>query len=173
MNPSITLMEAVPSDAPVISRIIGRTIRTACAVDHRNDQRLIDSWLRGTSPVQLLRHLGQKHTLARLALFDGKPVGFAMAHTDGEVQQCYVLSEFSRRGVGTALMQELEEQLLEQGRATACVSSTLAGLGFYHHLGYRETDQRLQVGGLTVALMEKSLLRPAMGDWVARLSARL
>ena len=173
MNASVTLLDACGSDAVAISRIIGTAIRTACAADHRNDQRRIAAWLRNTSPAHILRQLNQASTIARLAVLQGKPIGVGMVHGGGEILHCYVLPEYSRRGVGTALMGELEERLLEQGRATASLSSTLTGCGFYRHLGYSETGDRLQVDGLTVALMEKNLLRPAMGDWAARLSTRL
>ncbi|WP_213875911.1 GNAT family N-acetyltransferase [Pseudomonas sp. dw_358] len=171
MDHSLHLRQPLPADVTAISLIIERAIRTACAADHRNEQRLIGAWLRSTSPAQLLRCLRLPKTLARLALLQGKPVGVVIAGSDGEILQCYVMPEFSRRGVGTALMTDIEGCLLEQGREVASLSSTLTGFGFYRHLGYRESGQRLEVDGLTVTLMEKSLVRPAMGDWMARLMA--
>ncbi|WPP01453.1 GNAT family N-acetyltransferase [Pseudomonas sp. HR96] len=172
-TPGITLLDALGSDAMAISRLIDHSVRTGCAVDHRNDPQLLNTWLRSSSPARLLRLLDQGHIHARLALMHSRPVGVALAHADGEILHCYVLSEFSRRGVGTALMSELEEQLLERGCVTACLSSNLTGQGFYRHLGYREVGQPLRMGGLTLTPMEKSLVRPAMGEWVERLSHRL
>lgn len=172
-TPAISVLVALGSDAMAISRLIDHSVRTGCAVDHRNDPELVNAWLRSTSPARLLRLLDQGHVLARLALLQGRPVGFALAHVGGEILHCYVLSEFSRRGVGSALMNDLEAHLLERGCLTACLSSSLAGRGFYRHLGYREAGQPLRTGGLTLTPMEKSLMRPAMGDWIGRLTQRL
>lgn len=169
MDHSLYLRQPLAGDINAVSLIIERAIRAACGADHRNDRQVVSAWLRSSTPARLLRILRLPQTLARLAFLQGKPVGIIIADSDGEILHCYVLPEFSRRGVGTALMAAIEECLLEQGCDMASLSSTLTGCGFYRHLGYRESGQRLQVDGLSVTLMEKSLLRPAMGDWMARL----
>lgn len=161
----------VSDDAVAISRIIDRAIRRGCAVDHRNDPYLVDAWARSATLEQVRRWLAEPGACARLAVLQGKPAGIGMVRADGEIGLCYVLPESSRRGVGQALMTELQDHLLERGCLTAWVDSTLAGCGFYRHLGYRETGPGHLRGGLLITPMEKDLMRPAMGDWAMRLSA--
>jgi ribosomal protein S18 acetylase RimI-like enzyme len=96
-----------------------------------------------------------------------------MAHVEGEVLLCHVQPEFIRRGIGTALMAELENHLLEQGCISAYLNSTQSGRGFYHRLGYRETGQPQHHAGLNVMPMEKSLLHGSLGGWAEGLSAGL
>ena len=41
MDASIHICKATPADAGIISRIVERSIRVGCALDHRNDPRTV------------------------------------------------------------------------------------------------------------------------------------
>jgi GNAT superfamily N-acetyltransferase len=173
MDNHLHIRPADGDDIVAISRIIDRAIRRGCAADHRNDPYLVDAWARSATPEQVRRWLAEPGACARLAILHGKPAGVGMARAEGEISLCYVLPESSRRGVGLALMSELQDHLHERGCLAAWVGSTVTGRGFYRHLGYRETGPSHLRGGLLITPMEKNLMRPAMGDWAMRLSANV
>jgi hypothetical protein len=44
MEASIQIRKATPADAGIISRIIDRSIRVGCALDHRNNPLTVATW---------------------------------------------------------------------------------------------------------------------------------
>lgn len=161
MEASIQIRKATPADAGIISRIIDRSIRVGCALDHRNNPLTVATWTHNKTIEHIQPWLSDRRLYLNIALLQDKPVGVAMAASNGKVVFCYVQPEWFRRGAGQALVQDLEGWLINQGQQQARLYSTRTGEGFYRHLGYRPFSRRFTVAGLCAIPMHKGLVLPA------------
>jgi len=160
MEAPICIRPAILADAGIISRIIERSIRIGCALDHRNHPSLVSDWIGQQSADFISARLADPHFYLCIALLADKPVGVGMAQAGGDISLCYVQPESFRRGVGRALMQDLEGWLRVRGVLHADLNSTRTGRAFYHRLGYRESAPPLEYQGLQTLPMHKPLASP-------------
>ncbi|WP_455924763.1 GNAT family N-acetyltransferase [Pseudomonas putida] len=164
MDPLIAIAPPAPGDAGVVSRILERSIRGGCALDHRNDPCLVDAWLRHKRWDDVGRWLLDDALHLRVGRLEGKAAGVALALASGEICLCYVLPEHFRRGVGRALMGAMEGILRRQGHRRAMLYSTRTASGFHQHLGYRQTGRPMRICGLLLLPMDKALGAGDTGD---------
>ncbi|RON77734.1 GNAT family N-acetyltransferase [Pseudomonas fluorescens] len=158
MEAPICIRPATLADAGIISRIIERSIRIGCALDHRNDPPRVSTWIAQQSADFIGARLADPHFYLCMALLADKPVGVGMAQASGDISLCYVQPEYFRRGVGRALMQDLEGWMRVRGVAHADLNSTRTGRAFYRRLGYRESAPPVEYQGLQTLPMHKSLV---------------
>ncbi|MFJ4193542.1 GNAT family N-acetyltransferase [Pseudomonas sp. NPDC089534] len=157
MDACIYICPANPHDAGLISRIVERSIRVGCALDHRNDAQLVGDWVRRQSTERVSAWLADPELYLNIALLRDKPVGVGMAAASGDVTLCHVQPEWFRRGAGRALMGDLEGWLRIRGTPRATLRSTRAGEAFYRRLGYRESAPRQLHHGVQALPMHKAL----------------
>lgn len=160
MEALIGIRPAVLADVGIISRIIERSIRFGCALDHRNDPHLVSDWIGQQSADYLSAQLADPRFYLSLALLAGKPVGVGMAQVSGDIVLCHVQPESFRRGVGRALVNDLEGWLRVRGTLHAHLNSTRTGEAFYRHIGYCESAPCLDHKGLQILPMCKPLTLP-------------
>lgn len=157
MEAPIFIRPATLADVGIISRIIERSIRIGCALDHRNDPALVANWITQQSADLISARMADPQVYLNIALLHEKPVGAGMAQANGDVLFCHVQPEFFRRGVGRALMTDLEGWLRIRGAIHIQLNSTRTGEPFYRHLGYRESAPALNDKGLQTQPMSKPL----------------
>ncbi|MGF6457757.1 GNAT family N-acetyltransferase [Pseudomonas frederiksbergensis] len=160
MDASIHICKATPADAGIISRIVERSIRVGCALDHRNDPRTVATWTHNKTIEHVQPWLVDSRLYLNIALLQDKPIGVAMAAISGKIAFCYVQPEWFRRGAGQALVQDLETWLIAQGLPHARLNSTRTGEAFYRRLGYRACAETFTVAGLHAIPMHKALSPP-------------
>jgi len=102
MDASIHICKATAADAGIISRIVERSIRVGCALDHRNDPRTVATWTHNKTIEHVQPWLADSRLYLNIALLQDKPIGVAMAAISGKVAFCYVQPEWFRRGAGQA-----------------------------------------------------------------------
>ena len=77
-----------------------------------------------------------------VALDDGRPAGLgACEHGDDYISDIWVSPDFEGRGVGSALLHALEQQIAGRGYAQArlhVAAANARAFGLYRHRGYRE-----------------------------------
>lgn len=161
MEAPICIRPARLADAGIISRIIERSIRIGCALDHRNDPPRVGSWIAQQSADFISARLADSHFHLCLALLADKPVGVGMAQASGEISLCYVQPESFRRGVGRALMQDLEGWLRIRGVQHVHLYSSRTAELFYRHLGYQQAAPSGICDGLQTVPLHKPLSAPA------------
>ena len=137
MDLPLHICKATPADAGIISRIVERSIRVGCALDHRNDPLTVATWTHNKTIEHVQPWLTDERLYLNIALLQEKPVGVAMAAISGKVAFCYVQPEWFRRGAGQALVRDLEGWLTDQGLHQARLNSTRTSEAFYRHLGYQ------------------------------------
>ena len=156
MEAPICIRPATLADAGIISRIIERSIRIGCALDHRNDpttgQRL-------DSPA--IPRIHQRLARRPAVLFEhrlaDKPVGVGMATANGEITFCYVQPECFRRGVGRALMDDLEGWMRIRGASTRISTARAPVSRFIAVWAIASRRQPFTYQGLQTLPMSKSL----------------
>ncbi|WP_283181110.1 GNAT family N-acetyltransferase [Pseudomonas svalbardensis] len=160
MDAPIQICKATPADAGIISRIVERSIRVGCALDHRNDPLTVATWTHNKTIEHVQPWLTDERLYLNIALLHDKPVGVAMAAISGKVAFCYVQPEWFRRGAGQALVRDLEGWLTDQGLRQARLNSTRTSEAFYCHLGYQPCAETFAVAGLHAIPMHKALTPP-------------
>ncbi|WP_223431731.1 GNAT family N-acetyltransferase [Pseudomonas sp. GL-B-26] len=161
MDAPLYICKATPADAGIISRIVERSIRVGCALDHRNDPLTVATWTHNKTIEHVQPWLTDERLYLNIALLQDKPVGVAMAAISGKVAFCYVQPEWFRRGAGQALVRDLEGWLTDQGLRQARLNSTRTSEAFYRHLGYRPCAETFAVAGLHAIPMHKALPPPS------------
>ncbi|MHC8319482.1 GNAT family N-acetyltransferase [Pseudomonas sp. GB2N2] len=173
METPLRICKATPADAGIICRIVERSIRVGCALDHRNDPLTVAAWTHNKTVEHIHAWLGEPRLYLNMALLQGKPVGVAMAAASGKVAFCYVQPEWFRRGAGLALVHDLEGWLMDNGLAQAMLNSTRTSEAFYRHLGYQPCGETFTVAGLHAIPMHKTLTPPPWkADQGSKSSAR-
>jgi GNAT superfamily N-acetyltransferase len=157
MDAPLHICKATPADAGIISRIVERSIRVGCALDHRNDPLTVATWTHNKTIEHVQPWLTDERLYLNIALLQDKPVGVAMAAISGKVAFCYVQPEWFRRGAGQALVRDLEGWLTDQGLRQARLNSTRTSEAFYRHLGYQPCAETFAVAGLHAIPMHKAL----------------
>jgi putative acetyltransferase len=94
---------------------------------------------------------------------DGQVVGIgAVVFESSELRACYVAPAAGRRGVGSALVHEIERAARERGLSVLELDSSITAEGFYRKQGYeaRERSEHILGNGQRMACvkMRKSLL---------------
>jgi putative acetyltransferase len=73
-----------------------------------------------------------------VAEIDGEPVGIgAMVVSNSELRACYVAPSAARRGVGSALVADIERIAREHGLDHLQLESSITAEPFYSALGYQ------------------------------------
>lgn len=157
MDAPLHICKATPADAGIISRIIERSIRVGCALDHRNDAKVVAAWTHNKTVEHIHTWLADQRLYLTIAVLQDKPIGVAMASISGRVAFCYVQPEWFRRGAGHTLIHDLEAWLLAQGVHQARLNSTRTSEAFYRHLGYHACAETFSVAGLYAIPMHKVL----------------
>lgn len=160
MQAPICIYPATPADAGIISRIIERSIRVGCALEHRNDPQLVSRWIARQSTDVISARLADPHCYLNIALLQDKPVGVGMATASGNIDFCHVQPEWFRRGAGRALLTDLEGWLRMRGVPQVSIASTRTGAAFYRHLGYCEAASPASEQGLHCVALHKPLPVP-------------
>jgi len=161
MEAPVCIRPAILADTGIINRIVERSIRIGCALDHRNHPLLVSDWLNRSSADFISSRLADPHVYLCIASFEDKPVGVGMAQVSGEILLCYVQPESFRRGVGRALMQTLEGWLRIRGVQHVHLNSTRTAEAFYRHLGYQQAALPGLCNGLQSVPLRKPLSSPA------------
>ena len=97
-----------------------------------------------------------------MADLGGETVGLGVLEPNGsELRACYVLPGFARRGVGTALVKEIEHLARARGLTHLHLESSLTAEPFYGALGYdivERTEHVLRSGVAMAAVRMMKVL---------------
>ena len=173
MSLFFSFREAQESDASSIHSIHSLCIHELCSTHYTKDQ--IDTWAKRQTPERFAKFIAQKDTVFLVAetLESKEVIGFGhmgkskdprfSSHVDYEVYGFYISPSFGRRGVGKALMTELERQAIRLGcKGYMGVCATLNAVPFYEKCGYVVIKEGVHCLGSTCVdleckIMEKQL----------------
>jgi putative acetyltransferase len=137
---SYHIRHATPADAPAIIQVHSDSVRLLCTVDYTTQQ--IAAWERQMARAHWLRGKVPQPRYAVLVAEepDGSIIGFAERWRN-EIYAVYVHPFYTRRGIGRALLGELERSAREDGIEALQVAGSLTAEPFYLACGY-EIDSR-------------------------------
>lgn len=130
MNRKAILVPYNPSYADAVIRLMDDTIHRICSADYSAEE--IREWSPAGREEALLDKLSSKFCI--MALSGDKLVGFG--NTFGSEIDClYVSSEHQREGIGSMLLERLEDHAFRCGN-TIHVYASLTAEGFFLSHGY-------------------------------------
>ena len=145
------------SDAPEVSALIVKTLKTSNAADYPPD--IIESLCEKFSPEWVRERASRTHFY--VAGEDGTIVGcgavgpFWDREDESTLFNIFVLPEYQGRGIGRAIVETLErdEYFLRAKRVE--IAASITALGFYKKLGYSHKDGKALLDGDRLYRLEK------------------
>jgi len=136
-----------------------RSIEELCTEDHHGDPEIVAVWTANKTPEYLGEALGDRSLLWFVALHPGNVLsGVGLSGQDGIVRAVYVHPEFTGRGVGSALMQVIENAAKTSGISLLQLESTATARPFYRHHGFTDNGPSVIRFGVRAYPMTKHLL---------------
>lgn len=151
MDGDVTLQTATLEHADGISVVIREAIKQINAKDYPPSE--VERLMLNFTSDKVMELMGRRQTL--VAMSDSIVIGTG-ALQGTEVKSVFVSPDWNGRGVGTALMIELEWHAARLGHTRLDVSSSLSATGFYEALGYAETARNFY-GDEETVMMSKAL----------------
>jgi putative acetyltransferase len=134
---SITIREMRPEDARRFLEIHHAAVRGIAAKDYATS--VVEAWARPITDQVIERFLANCDREVRLvAEMDGDIVGVgAIVVRNSELRACYVAPSAARRGVGSAVVSEIERIAREHHLDHLELESSITAERFYSALGYQ------------------------------------
>jgi putative acetyltransferase len=157
----VAVRPLAPAELRLYLDIVTRAIRGLAASHYPAEA--IDGWVPHVTDAYLdLLAMNVDGEVRLLAELDGVPAGIgALVPAGEELRACYVLPEMARRGIGSALVREIERVARSNGLARLELAGSLNAERFYLAHGYhaRERGHVTLPNGHTLACvwMEKDL----------------
>jgi len=125
---------------------------------------ILDAWSTPVTPERIRAYL--ENALPRettvVAEVEGRVVGFgSIVESSNELRAVYISDTFRRKGVGSALLQELENLAKERGCKELTLDSSLTAERFYLQHGYTEMgrgDHKLSSGHQMACVRMRKIL---------------
>ncbi|UWG47615.1 Acetyltransferase (GNAT) family [Halanaeroarchaeum sp. HSR-CO] len=169
---------ATPADATAIKSVARKSLLGSYtgALDDDTIEEAVEEWYGGDRLQDLLEQETEHFLVAET---DDDVVGFAEltvsdATDVGAIQWLHVDPEYREEGVGSALLEAAEVDLLDRGVARvegAVLAANVDGINFYEDHGYvRGADQETTIAGDTFT--ERRYLRFPEGEPAALMEAK-
>ncbi|WP_348540279.1 GNAT family N-acetyltransferase [Ruegeria sp. R14_0] len=139
-----------------LSRILVRSITQLCVADHADDPEIIAQWTANKNPATIRDWIdaGAQIWLAEQA---GQPAAVGALGQDGDITLLYIDPDHTGGGVGRALLEKLERELIRAGHAEGRLEATKTAYPFYARHGWQATGGCSQRTDLSCLHMRKSL----------------
>ena len=152
----IVLRPATVFDAFDLSRVLIRSIVHLCEADHLNDPQNISLWTANKDPASV-RDWIMSDSIVWLVENGGRVAAIGGAEYAGRVTLLYVDPAHTRRSLGAALLNRLEQELITAGCAVAHLEATRTACDFYLSQGWQLTGEDKSWNGIQQYRMRKSL----------------
>jgi putative acetyltransferase len=140
-------------EARVFLDVHGRAIR-GLAAQHYSPE-VIAAWAGTITDERIQSFLKNPQNEIRLiAELDGQPVGLGVVViNNSELRACYVVPEAARKGVGSAVVREIERIARQHGLSRLDLDASVNAEPFYASLGYEvvERGEHVPHGGQPMA----------------------
>lgn len=152
LDGEVTIRNATDADSAAIHRVHYAS-STGPDTVNRGDAG-VREWLDGRRPEHYLAELrDHPHIVAEVA---GRVVGYcALNPAKDEITSVFVDPQYTRRGIGTAMVRHIEQLARERGLARVVLQAAGGALRFYRKIGYQYTEP--QDGEPSWALMHREL----------------
>lgn len=146
------------SDNTALAQIFAEAVRGISLNDYSAEQ--LEVWANGFT--ELDRWLNDRPgRVVFVAETEGERVGFATFEADGHINHMYVHPRAQRRGIASALLEQIESRAAVLRLTRIFTEASIAARPFFEHAGFRLiAPQTVERRGTTFVnfLMEKFLL---------------
>jgi ribosomal protein S18 acetylase RimI-like enzyme len=146
----IKIIRADITNAAIVATIGKKSFRHAFENLFASKEEMTEYLEFTYDPVKLAKSIRKENNVYLLAFLDGKPVGFAKLKKHSlndlitspvqmELQKIYVLAEYHGRGVGSALMNEVNAVVREEGPDSIWLDTYISNekaIHFYESYGF-------------------------------------
>jgi putative acetyltransferase len=159
---TITIHEMRPEEARAFLEIHTRSVRGLAASHYPPE--VIEAWVVPMTEEYLRGFIkNQDNEIRLVAEVDGALVGLGcLVVRNAELRACYVAPEAARKGVGSALVREIERIAREHGLDHLHLDASINAEPFYSALGYEVVERGEHVwpsGQRMEAVMMRKALR--------------
>ncbi|SLN25252.1 GNAT family N-acetyltransferase [Ruegeria meonggei] len=139
-----------------LSRVLIRSITELCRADHQDDPQVIAQWTANKDPETIRGWIrdGLQIWLTEQA---GQVTAVGGLIETGEITLLYIDPDHIGCGIGAALLDRLERELIAAGCTEARLEATVTAQAFYLRQGWQATGQRCDRQDLSCREMRKSL----------------
>ena len=162
-KPCMTIRRYRPSDTPALLALFHDTVHAVNARDYSPEQ--LNAW---APPTQDADAWTARLTARDTLVAEDGPllVGFCDLEGDGHLDHLYCHANYQRRGVGTRLLEGIEQIAREKGITHLTTEASITARPFFEARGFQTLQaQTVHVRGLAFAnyrmekeIMEKELL---------------
>jgi putative acetyltransferase len=137
----ITVRSFREDEASTFLKIHSSSVRGLAAQHYPSD--VIEAWVVPATAESFRGFLLNSDDEIRLvAELDGQPVGIgALVVGNSELRACYVVPEAARKGVGSALVREIERLATAHGLTRLHLQASVNAEAFYAALGYEAVER--------------------------------
>lgn len=158
MKDKIEIKKYRLQDAKELENIYYHTIHNINIRDYSEEQ--VNAW----APTSCLELDGWKKKWEKLppivSIIDGQVVGFAEFEDSGHIDCFYIHHQFQGKGVGSALIKEIEQQALQKNISKIFAEVSITAKPFFLKRGFRvKKDQIVTIRGVELNnfVMEKHI----------------
>ena len=146
---AIPVRPATEDDADAIAALIQRTLRVSNAADYSVAE--IGHVFALFTPGRVEARIRRQDVF--VAEIDGEIVA-TVGYEGGQLWARFGVPERQRLGLGTLLVQHIEDHARRRGARELGLSASLTGVEFYERLGYRRTAHRIHASGATYDMVK-------------------
>lgn len=88
---------------------------------------------------------------------EGNIIGMGSLRSGNHISLLFVDENYLRMGIGTAIINVMEEYVKEINKDSITVNASPFGIPFYHSIGFEDTGKQTVNGGMTITPMRKLL----------------
>ena len=149
--PSVTILAALPFDAPAISQLI---VAFSPTLTIDPDGKGAEQFLQSMTPAAIEAYIVSDDMSYRKAMIDGQLAGVIAMRDGRHLFHMFVAPPYQRRGVATALWHEVRSTVLAAGiKDGITVNSSLAAVPVYERFGFRATGVKVEQHGVVFVPM--------------------
>jgi putative acetyltransferase len=140
---SFRVREAVETDAEAVARVLFEAIHGSASRYYSSE--VIASWARVPDELrcsQIRRAIAGTDELCLVAEHKGEVVGFgSIVPSLSELRALYVRTDVGRRGVGAAILHDLERMAVARGLSELHMDASINAEVFYQRHGYQVIER--------------------------------
>ena len=155
------IREYKPMDCAAMAELFYNTVHTINAGDYTDEQ--LDAWATGNIDLAAWNCSFLEHNTL-IAESDGIVVGFADMDKTGYLDRLYVHRDFQRRGIATALINELERRARKAGILNFETYASITARPLFEKQGYTVEIENKAVRNGIVLLNYKMIKRCSIMD---------
>lgn len=148
------IIPAKKEHAQIISQLLCESIKSEAIHYYENDPDTLNYWLSDKSPEMILEQIQNENESFYLLSFHEKFIGVGSMSDKGEINRCYIHSNYLKKGHGGKLLQHMINE--KSNLSLFTVFSSLGAVIFYEKNGFAQTGLTEMWGPMKMVHLQKN-----------------